>query len=429
MIPMLDIAIVEGVRTPFARAFGPLAGVPAQELGRIVSQAVMERAHIEPTAVDQVVFGNVATPPEAANVARVISLMAGVPQDRIAHTVHRNCASGMEGITTAARLIELGEARTVLAGGTESMSRIPLLFSEEAMARFLEAARAKGKWQRLKALLKLRLRHFKPVPAIKLGLVDPVSGLLMGETAEVLADEFGIERREQDEFALASHQKAVAAQKRCVLSEEIVPVPPGPGKPNLDKDVGPRPDQSLEALARLQPYFRKGGTVTVGNSCGITDGAVAVIMMPGAMARAEGRTPLGYLRGYVYAGCDPRRMGLGPVFATHKLLEKTGQPMADIELIELNEAFAAQVLADEKAFASDRFAQQELGRSKALGEIDPARLNVNGGAIAIGHPVGASGARLIVTLLKELRRRGMKRGLATMCIGGGQGGAVLLESN
>lgn len=425
---MLDIAIIEGVRTPFARAFGALASVPAQELGRLASRAVLERARVEPTRIDQVVFGNVATPPEAANIARVIALTAGVPQDRIAHTVHRNCASGMEGITTGARLIEAGEARTVLAGGTESMSRIPLLFSEEAMARFLDTARAKGRWQRLKAILNMRLRHFKPVPAIKLGLVDPVCGLLMGETAEVLADEFSISRREQDEFALLSHQKASAAQKRCALSEEIVAVPVS-GRPDVDKDIGPRPDQSMEALERLKPYFREGGTVTVGNSCGITDGAVAVVMMPGALARAEGRTPLGYVRGFVYAGCDPRRMGLGPVFATHKLLEKTGLAFADMELIELNEAFAAQVLADEKAFASTQFAQQELGRSKAIGEIDPARLNVNGGAIAIGHPVGASGARLIVTLLKELRRRGLKRGLATMCIGGGQGGAILVETN
>jgi acetyl-CoA C-acetyltransferase/acetyl-CoA acyltransferase len=426
---MLDIAILEGVRTPFSKAFGPMAGVPAQELGRLVSRAALERAQFEPNRVDQVVFGNVAVPPEAANVSRVISLMAGIPNDKIAHTVHRNCAAGMEGITTAAQLIELGEARVVLAGGTESMSRIPLLFSQDATDRFLNAARAKGWRQRLAALLKFRLRHFKPVPAIKLGLVDPVSGLLMGETAEVLADEFGIGRREQDEFALQSHQKAVSAQKRCVLSEEMTPIPLGAGRPDLDKDVGPRPDQSLEALARMKPYFRQGGTVTVGNSCGITDGAVAVLMMPGEMARAEGRTPLGYVRGYCYAGCDPRRMGLGPVYATHKLFEKTGVSLKDIDLIELNEAFAAQVLADEKAFASDQFAQKELGRSKALGELDPERLNVNGGAIALGHPVGASGARLILTLLKELRRRGLKRGLATMCIGGGQGGAVLVESN
>jgi acetyl-CoA C-acetyltransferase/acetyl-CoA acyltransferase len=193
------------------------------------------------------------------------------------------------------------------------------------------------------------------------------------------------------------------------------------------KDVGPRSDQSLEALAKLKPFFKKDGTVTVGNSCQVTDGAAAVLMMPGEAARAEGRQPLGYLRAYAYAGCDPKRMGLGPVYATSKLFERTGLGLKDIDLIEMNEAFAAQVLANEKAFASDEFARKQLGRSQALGDIDPARLNVNGGAIALGHPVGATGVRLVITLLKELRRRNMQRGLATLCIGGGQGAALLLE--
>jgi acetyl-CoA C-acetyltransferase/acetyl-CoA acyltransferase len=424
---MLDIAIIEGVRTPFVKSFGPLASVPAQELGRLATVALLKRADFRPEQVDQVVFGNVATPPEAANIARVIALQSGIPEDRIAHTVQRNCASGVEAVTTAARLLQLGEARTVLAGGTESMSQIPLVYNEEATALFQRLGRAKTFWQRLGTLLRFRPRHFKPVVALRLGLTDPVSGLIMGETAEVLAEDFGVTRLQQDEFALESHLRAVAAQQRCVLSEEITSVPAEVARQEIKEDVGPRRDQSVEALAKLKPYFKKDGTVTVGNSCQITDGAAALLLMPGEVARAEGRQPLGYLRAYAYAGCDPRRMGLGPVFATHKLFEKTGLGLKDVELIEMNEAFAAQVIANEKAFASETFAREKLGRGAALGEIDRQRLNVNGGAIALGHPVGATGTRLVLTLLKEMKRRGLHRGLATLCVGGGQGAALLLE--
>jgi acetyl-CoA acetyltransferase family protein len=424
---MLDIAIVEGIRTPFAKAFGALAAVPAHELGVAVARAVLERADIRPEQVDQVVFGNAAVPPDAPNIARVIALLAGIPQDRIAHTVQRNCASGMEAITTAAQIIQLGEAKTVLAGGTESMSQIPLLYSPEATAQFLKLGRAKGWRQRLSALLQFRPRHFRPVPAVKLGLTDPVSGLNMGETAEVLAEEFGVSREEQDALALESHRRVIVAQQRCILGEEIVPVSAKGHEEPLKQDVGPRADQSLEALAKLKPVFKPGGSVTAGNSCSITDGAAAVVVMSGEAARAQGRRPLGYLRAFQYAGCDPRRMGLGPVFATSKLLERTGLTLREIELIEMNEAFAAQVIANERAFASRQFAEKELSRSEPLGTIDRDRLNVNGGAIALGHPVGATGTRLVITLLKELRRRGLQRGLATLCVGGGQGAALLLE--
>jgi acetyl-CoA C-acetyltransferase/acetyl-CoA acyltransferase len=425
---MLDVAILEGVRTPFAKAFGALASVPAKELGRLATVAVLRRAGLRPEQVDQVVFGNVATPADAANIARVIALTAGVPRDRIAHTVQRNCASGMEAITTAAQLMQLGEAQTVVAGGTESMSQIPLLYNREATELFLRLGRAKTWWQRLATLLRFRPRHFKPVVGVQLGLTDPVSGLIMGATAELIAREFGVSRAEQDAFALESHRRAADARKRGLLAEEISPVPAEIAGTAVTEDVGIREDQTLEALARLKPFFDADGTVTVGNSCPLTDGGAAVVVMPGEAARAEGRRPLGYLRGYAYAGCDPARMGLGPVFATSKLLQKMGLALKEIDLIELNEAFAAQVLANERAFASETFAREQLGRPAALGEIDPARLNVNGGAIALGHPVGASGTRLVLTLLKELRRRGLRRGLATLCVGGGQGGAVLVET-
>jgi acetyl-CoA C-acetyltransferase/acetyl-CoA acyltransferase len=419
---MLDIAILEGIRTPFAKAYGPLASVSAQELGRIATTAVLERADLHPDQVDQVVFGNVAMPPDAANIARVIALLSGIPRDRIAHSVQRNCASGMEALTTAAQLIQLGEARTIVAGGVESMSRIPLLYNSEATELYLRLGKAKNWRQRLGTLLSFRPRHFKPVLGVQLGLTDPVCGLIMGDTAENLVRDFNLSRQEQDAFALESHRRASEAQKRGILAQEIAPVN------TLREDAGPRKDQTMEALARLKPFFQKNGTVTVGNSCPITDGAAALVVMPGEAVRAEGRRPLGYLRAYAYAGCDPARMGLGPVFATSKLLQKTGLSLRDFDLIELNEAFASVVLGNEKAFASSQFAREHLGREAALGEMDRSRLNVNGGAIALGHPVGATGTRLVLTLLKELRRRNLRRGLATLCVGGGQGAALLLET-
>jgi acetyl-CoA acetyltransferase family protein len=426
---MLDIAILDGVRTPFVRSFGPLSPVAAHQLGTLAARAALARCSLTPAEIDQVVFGCVAGPAEAANIARVIALMAGVPEDRIAHTVQRNCASGMEAITTAAQLLQLNEAKIVLAGGTESMSQIPLFYNADAVALFLQLGKAKTVWQRLKTFIRFRPHHFHPVAAVKLGLTDPVSGLIMGETAEVLADEFAITRQEQDAFALQSHLRAVTAQKQGIFDEELFTIKADVIGREIDGDIGPRADQSMEALAKLKPYFKKNGSVTVGNSCPLTDGAAALVLMKGEDARARGHRPLGYLRGYAYAGCDPRRMGLGPIFAISKLLTKTGITLQDIDRIEMNEAFAAQMLANLRAFPSANFAQRHLDRTEPLGDIDPSKLNVNGGAIALGHPVGATGTRLIITLLKELKRKALHRGLATLCVGGGQGAALLLETS
>ncbi len=425
---MLDIAILDGARTPFVKAFGPLAKVPAHTLGRIAARAALDRAGIRPDQVDQTVIGNVSTPAEATNIARVIAVQAGVPQDRIAHTVGRNCASGLEAIVTGARLLAVGDARIVLAGGAESMSRVPLLYNDEAVEQFTRLQRAKGWWSRLKALLGFRPRHFKPIAALQLGLTDALSGLIMGDTAEILVREFHLSRQEQDEYALLSHQRATAAQKDGSLAEEIVPIPADVAGQEIREDIGPRHNQTMEALAKLRPVFQKDGTVTAGNSSAITDGAAAVVLMTGEQARAEGRRPLGYLRAYNWAALEPERMGLGPVHATAKLLDQVGMPLAAIDRIELNEAFAAVVLANERAFPSAEFARKELGREAAIGTLDRAKMNVHGGAIALGHPVGATGARLVLTLLKELRRRGLRWGLATLCIGGGQGGAALVEA-
>jgi acetyl-CoA acyltransferase len=426
---LIPLAVLAGVRTPFAKAFGALANVPADQLGRVAVDAVLPRAGIRPADVGEVVFGNVAGQADASNLARVIALRCGIPQDRVAHTVNRNCASGMEAVFSAWHILAEGRTELIVAGGTESMSNVPLLFNRKARDFFLDWRKA-GFWGKLGlAFGRVRPSLFKPVPALELGLTDPVCGLNMGQTAEVLASEFGITRAEQDEFALTSHQRAVAAWKRGFFADEVVPVPADlTGGAPVEMDTGPRPNQSLEALGKLKPIFdRANGTVTPGNSCPITDGAAALVLMPAD--KLAGRRSLGYIRDYALAGCDPRRMGLGPVYAVHKLLSKTGLKLADFELVEINEAFAAQVLACRKAMASGEFARRELDGDRAVGELDLERLNVNGGAIALGHPVGASGTRLIVTLLRALRDRGLRRGLAALCVGGGQGAAMWVETD
>jgi acetyl-CoA acetyltransferase family protein len=426
----IRVAVLEGARTPFCKFGTALKDVPAQELGRAAVVEALARSEVEPAEVDEVIVGNVCAPADAANIGRVVALMAGVPVDRPSFTVSRNCASGLESVADAALRIQAGTHRVVVAAGTESMSRVPLQLSEPLKETLARLRRARTLGGRLAALGRLRPSHLRPVAALELGLTDPLCGLNMGQTAEVLAREFGISRRMQDEYALDSHRKAAAAAQSGVHREEMTPVfvPP-----RLDQavfqDVGPRQDQTIEQLARLRPYFDpRFGTVTPGNASPITDGAAAVVLAREDAARALGVRPLGYLRAWSFAGLEPERMGLGPVYSTHRLLQSTGMSLRDIDLIEFNEAFAAQVLACESAFASRRFASEKLGRGEALGEIDRGKLNVNGGAIALGHPVGASGTRLVLTLLKEMRRRGAGTGLATLCVGGGQGGSLLFEA-
>jgi acetyl-CoA C-acetyltransferase/acetyl-CoA acyltransferase len=418
--------ILGGVRTPFVKAGMALRQVPVYELGRIAVGELLARHELDPAALDEVVLGNCAQPAEAANSARVTALRAGVPERVPALTVHRNCASGMESVAIAAERIQLGRARLVLAGGMESMSRIPLLYPPE-FGDWLEGlARARDPFARLGAALRFRPRMLRPRLGLVEALTDPVCGLNMGETAEVLARDFRIERGRQDEFALASHQRTLAARER--LREEIVPVFPAPGFEIVRDDAGPRENQTLEQLAKLKPFFdRRNGTVTVGNACPVTDGAVTLLVGDETVARDWPLPPLGRLRAWAFAGLAPRRMGLGPVYAMALALARAGLELGDIELFEINEAFAAQVLACLEAARSAEFARAELDRRAALGEIPLERLNVNGGAIALGHPVGASGARLLLTLLLEMRRRGAKRGLASLCVGGGQGAAFILE--
>ncbi len=429
MIHDRDVVVVGGVRTPFVKAGTDLRGVGAASLGRIVVREAIERAEIDPEAIDEVIVGNVANPPEAANVGRVIALEAKVPRRVPAFTVSRNCASGLECVVEGAYRIRAGDADLVVAAAVESMSNIPLLWGAEGQEAWTRLARAKGLLSRAVATASFRPRHFKPVIGLALGLTDPVSGLNMGQTAEVLAREFDVPREEQDAFALRSHVKAAAAWSEGRMAQEVMPVPVPPRyETSADRDNGIRASQTLEALARLRPVFeRRHGTVTAGNSSQITDGAAALVLASGARARAAGLKVLGTVRSWAFAGCDPARMGLGPVFATPLALRRAGGLGLDrMELVEINEAFAAQVLACLRAFDSRRFFEENLG-SAPVGGIDPERLNVNGGAIALGHPVGASGARLVLTLLHEMRRRNASLGLATLCVGGGQGGAMVFE--
>ncbi|HEU5311792.1 MAG TPA: thiolase family protein [Candidatus Eisenbacteria bacterium] len=425
---MRDVILTDGFRTPFAKAGTALASVPARELGRIAVQELLSRHAVDPAEIDEVILGNVAQPSDSTNIARVVALLAGVPEHVPAVTVQRNCASGMEAIVQAHAQVASGQSDLVLAGGTENMSQIPLYQSEGMTRVFEKLSRAKSLGDRVAAIAQVRPKDLQPRLAIMEGLTDRISGLNMGETAEVLAKEFGISREAQDDFALQSHRRAIAAMDAGRLGEEIAPVFAPPYKEAVLQDVGPRRNQSLEALAKLRPYFdRKHGTVTPGNSCGITDGAAAIFVASAEKARELGLKPVGRLRSSAFVGLDPARMGLGPTYATPVALRRAGVRFQDIGLIEINEAFAAQVIANEIAMASPRFARERLGMDEAVGEIDRSILNVNGGGIALGHPVGVSGTRLVITLLREMRRRNVDLGLATLCVGGGQGGAVVIE--
>ncbi len=424
---MERIAIVDGIRTPFCKMGTVFNDLSAVELGRLAARELIERSSLDVKHIDEVIFGCVGQPADAANIARVIGLLAGVPKTTPAYTVHRNCASGIEAVVSAALKIQAGEGRCILAGGTESMSNIPFYYTKEAQGIFMEISRAKTLTARLQAFAKFRMKNLLvPKIGLQMGLTDPVCGLNMGQTAEVLAKEFGITRREQDEFSLQSHLKAIA--NRNILREEIVPVILSPKfKEAVLDDNGPREGQTMEALTKLKPFFERGtGTVTAGNSSQVTDGAGAILVMSESKSKELGFVPLGYLRSYAFAGVEPNRMGIGPAHAIPKALKKAGVKFSDMQAFEINEAFAAQVLACTKALASEKFAK-EFGYEGYTGTIDPSKLNVNGGGIALGHPVGTTGARLILTLLKHLKRNNLNIGVASLCIGGGQGAAVVLE--
>jgi len=423
------IAIIDGLRTPIAKASGKLKNLQAESLGSFILSELALRVGLEFDMYDEIIIGNVSQPAHAANVARVIALKAGFSESVPAYTVHRNCASGMESITSASEKILAGRGDIYIAGGVESMSNIPLLFNKKMSSLFEALFRSKSIMEKLKTISTFTPSHLKPIIGLMQGLTDPLTGLMMGSTAEILAQDFGISRQEQDEFAVSSHQKAELAQKNKIFAQEIAPIIYDAEKGLImSDDDGIRYEQNMPALSKLRPFFdRRNGTVTAGNSSQVSDAAAAVVLMSESKAKEIGLTPLGYLKEYTYAGLDPARMGLGPAYSTAKILEMTKMKMSDFELIELNEAFASQVLANLAAFESKKYANAHLNRSEALGSIDTNILNVNGGAVALGHPVGMTGTRLVIHTLKELRRKNKNVGLATLCIGGGQGASLILE--
>jgi len=424
-----QLVIVDGVRTPFIKSGAEVREAGAAELGRQVLQALFKRVPVDPREVDEIILGCVAQPFDAANVTRVAQINAGLPLSIPSYTVHRNCASSMQAVSSACEQILSGRAEVVVAGGTESLSNTPLVYSPRATAWFAKLNRAKTLGQKAGLLLKAPWGEFlRPRVSLVEGLSDPTCGLNMGQTAEILADEFGLSRLVQDEFAVQSHLKAAKAQASGRFDREIAPLYCPPSMAPLSRDNGIRADSSVEKLAKLKTVFaRDHGTVTAGNASQITDGAVALLVTTLDKARSWGLRPLALIRGYAYAGLDPRRMGLGPVYASGRLFRTLGLGMADMDVVEINEAFAAQVLACLRGFADEKVAVERLGLERAAGAVDPARLNVNGGAIALGHPVGSSGGRLLLTLAHELIERKASRGLATLCVGGGQGAAFVLE--
>ena len=424
------IAVITGFRSHMGKAGGLMKDVRAHQLGAAIAKETMIRSKLCPSLLDEVIIGNVAQPSDAANIARVIAVNAGVPYNVPAFTVHRNCASGMESFALSSLKILQGQAKIILCGGVESMSNIPLLFSKDLTTTFANLAKARTPLEKIKTILAIKLKSLKPRIGLLEGLTDPISGLIMGLTAENLATDFSINRDAQDNFALRSHKLATQAIVAKKFDEEIVSVfNYNDEDPQITTcDEGVRQNQSIEDLAKLKPYFNKNsGTVTVGNSSQITDGAAMAILMSEEQARDLKITPLGFISDFAFAGLDPSRMGLGPVFATHKLLQQSKMTLKDFDLFEINEAFASQVLACVKAFASNEFCQKHF-EENAMGEIDIDTLNINGGAIALGHPVGMSGSRIILHSLYQLRAKQKYRALASLCIGGGQGGAMILEA-
>ncbi|WP_342375369.1 acetyl-CoA C-acyltransferase FadI [Myxococcus stipitatus] len=420
------VAIVRGLRTPFVKAGTVFSGLTALDLGRMVVQELVQRADLDPAVIDQVVFGQVIPTLTGPSIAREVVIAAGLPMRIEAATVTRACATSIQALTTAANSIAVGEVDVAIAGGTEAMSDPPV-FTSRPLAHALAAA-SKGRTltEKLKPFQRLKAQDLVPVPP---AIAEYSTGLSMGESAEKMAKENGISREEQDRIALASHRNAAAAWKDGRFDDEVmhVSVPPK-YEQTATRDNIVREDSSLEALGKLKPVFdRKYGTVTAGNASPLTDGAAALLLMSEERARALGYEPLGYLRSHAYAATDPGDQLLqGPVYAVPTALKRAGLKLADIDLVEMHEAFAAQVASNLQALASRAFAKK-AGWSEPVGEVDRERLNVTGGSIAIGHPFGATGARIVTQALNELKRRNKNTVMCTVCAAGGLGAVVVLE--
>jgi acetyl-CoA acyltransferase len=421
------VAIVEGVRTPFAKSGSAYKDMTSIDLGTIAVRELLARSGIKPTDIDEMIYGTVIHSVLAPNIAREVGLAAGVPATAPAYTVARACASSNQAITSAAEAIMIGYANTIVAGGAESLTDIPIMYSKPLRETLVTASKAKSVGGKVGALTKIRPAHLAPVtPAI----AEPSTGETMGQSAERMAKENGITREAQDRWALRSHQLAAAGTKDGRLLEDMVPtyIPPR-YEEHLDSDNGIREDTTYEKLAALKPVFdRKYGSVTAGNASPLTDGASAVLLMSEEKAKALGLEPLGYIRSWAYTALAPSAQLLqGPAYAAPIALDRAGVTMKDIDLMEMHEAFAAQVLSNLQALDSDAFAQKELNRTSKVGIPEDSRINVMGGSIAIGHPFGATGGRLTTTLLRELKRRGQNLGLITVCAAGAMGFSMVVE--
>ena len=420
------VYIVDGSRTPQLKARGKPGPFHAANLALSCSRALLARQPFDASDLDEVVIGCVMPGPDEANIGRVVALRLGCGKKVPAWTVQRNCASGMQALDSAAKDISMGRAELVLAGGVEAMSHAPVLLNDQMVAWLGSWMSAKTIGARLKTLAQLRPGYLKPIIALLRGLTDPVVGLNMGQTAELLAHRFNISRTEMDAFALRSHQRLATAQDNHYLNEvEALYDTRGHF---YEQDDGLRRDSSMENLAKLRPVFDKPfGNVTAGNSAQVTDGAAMLLLASDKAVKKYDLPVLGKIVDTEWAGLEPEQMGLGPVHAATPLLKRNKLKLDDVDFWEINEAFAAQVLACLKAWQDKDYCKSELGLSAALGELDQTRLNVDGGGVSLGHPVGASGARIVLHLLHVLERNNAKTGIATLCIGGGQGGAMLIE--
>ena len=425
---MKPIYVIDGARSPFLKAQkgpGPFA---ASDLATQAGRALLLRQPFLPSDLDEVILGCAAPSPDETNIGRMVALRLGCGKKVPGWTVMRNCASGMQAIDSAIANIQCGRSQLVLAGGVDALSRAPLLYSDAMVRWFAGMMSMRTVNQKISHFLKLRpAALLTPVIGLMKGLTDPVVGLLMGQTAENIAWKFGIDRKQMDEFAVRSHQRAIAGRQAGHFGE-IVPLVDGDGKLYAEDD-GVRADATLEGMAKPKPFFdKKYGNITAANSSQITDGAAWLLLASQEAVDQWSLKPIGKIVDSQWSGLDPEQMGLGPVHAATPILERHGLQLADIDYWELNEAFAAQVLACQAAWQDDAYCRDQLGQAGPLGAIADDRLNVDGGAVAIGHPVGASGARIVLHLLHVLRRNKARRGMATICIGGGLGGAMLVEA-
>ncbi|MDJ0807385.1 MAG: acetyl-CoA C-acetyltransferase [Gammaproteobacteria bacterium] len=421
------VYIIDGSRTPFLKVRGRPGLFRASDLAVLAGRPLLARQAFRARLLDEVILGCVSSGPDEANIARVVTLRLGCGDKVPAWTVQRNCASGLQAVDSAAQAIASGRAELVLAGGTEAMSHHPVMLNDKMLDWLAGWNQAQGLADRGRQLINLRANHFKLIVALLRGLTDPVVGLSMGQTAEKLAWRFNISRQEMDSFALLSHQHLAQALAADHL-QEIEPVYSANGRLYTDDD-GLRADSSLEKLAGLRPVFdRPHGLVTAGNSAQVTDGAAWLLLASPEAVEKHHLSLLGRVVDTQWSALDPSQMGLGPVHAMGELMQRNRLLSDDIDYWEINEAFAAQVLACLKVWDDETYLRNELSIDKPFGAIPPDRLNVDGGAISIGHPVGASGARLVLHLMKILQRTGSRRGMASLCIGGGQGGAMLLEA-